>query len=159
MDPRVSLRFSATIVKAGINPCVDVPARISKALKRTGYVPVRGTLDGRPFRAGLVSLGRGRHRLFINGQMRKDADVDTGDRVTIVVDYDPEARIVPTPPQLTAALNASPAAKKKWLALPPSGRKEALLYLNSLKRDETVARIVQKLIVRLLTNGARRHAR
>jgi len=155
----VSQRFSATIFTNGINPCVDVPARVSKALTRTGYIPVRGTLDGSAFRAGLVSLGGGRHRLFINGEMRKAAGVETGDRVTVVLDYDPEPRNVPTPPQLTAALNATPAARKKWLALPESGRKEALLYLNSLKREETVQRIVQKLITRLLTNAARRHAR
>ena len=146
----MSERFSAIITKVGINPCVDVPAQVSTALKKKGYIPVRGTLNGHAFRTGLVSLGGGRHRLFINGQMRKDAGVDVGDRIDVVLDYDPEPRRVPVPQQLTDALDADPAARGAWEALTPSRRKEILAYLNSLKREDSLQRNVERTIRELL---------
>ena len=36
--------FSAAIYKTGINPCVDVPMRVTRAFGRRGYVRVRATL-------------------------------------------------------------------------------------------------------------------
>ena len=125
-------RFSAVIFKVGINPCVDVPARVSAALGRTGYIPIKGTLNGHPFKAGLVSLGGGRHRLYINGPMRKAAGVDTGDRVTVVLDYDPKPRKLPIPKAFAQALAANPAAKMAWDNLTPSKRKEILSDVTQL---------------------------
>lgn len=139
-------RFFATIFKIGINPCVDVPARVSNALGRTGYIPVQGTLNGHAFRAGLVSLGGGRHRLFINGEMRRAAGVDVDDRINVVLEYDPKPREIPVPNQLARALKDNHAAKRAWDNLIPSRRKEILSYLNSLKRPETVERNVKRTI-------------
>jgi len=82
----MSQRFTATIFKVGINPCVDVPAGVSTALGKKGYIPVRVQLNGYSFRAGLVSLGQGRHRLYINGVMRKQASVDLGDQINVTLD-------------------------------------------------------------------------
>lgn len=151
----MSQRFSTTIFKVGINPCVDVPARVSKALGRTGYIPVQGTLNGHAFRAGLVSLGRGRHRLFINGEMRRTAGVDVDDRVTVVLEYDGKPRKMPVPYQLTRALKDNHAAKRAWENLTPSRRKEILSYLNFLKRPETVERNVERIIQILLANTSK----
>ncbi|HET6890620.1 MAG TPA: YdeI/OmpD-associated family protein, partial [Pyrinomonadaceae bacterium] len=120
----MSERFSATIFKVGINPCVDVPARVSKTLGRTGYIPIQGTLNGHAFRAGLVSLGGGRHRLFINGEMRRAAGVDVDDRVTVALEYDGKPRKITVPHQLARALKDSRAAKRTWDNLTPSRRKE-----------------------------------
>jgi len=72
-------QFTATIYKVGINPLVDVPAEVSRAFGIRGYVPVRGRLNGAPIRATLVPSGGGRHRLYINGDMRKQAGVESGD--------------------------------------------------------------------------------
>lgn len=146
----MSQRFAAVIGKVGINPCVDVPAHVSAALGRSGYVPVRVKLNGHPFRAGLVSLGRGRHRLFVNGQMRKAAGVDVGDEVDVELDYDPEPRRRAVPPQLTTTLEADPEAHAAWGALAPSRRNEMLDYLDSLKRPETVERAVARIMKSLL---------
>jgi Domain of unknown function (DUF1905)/Bacteriocin-protection, YdeI or OmpD-Associated len=147
----MSQRFSAIILKVGINPCIDVPARVSKALGKRGYIPVRGTLDGHPFRAGLVSLGAGRHRLFINGQMRKDADVNVGDRITLILEHDTKPRRMPAPKELVEALNANPRAKTAWDSIVPSKRKEILSYFNWLKSPGTLERNVRKLIAKLLS--------
>lgn len=138
--------FEATIRKIGINPYVDVPKRVSAALGRRGYVPIRGTIDGHAFKAGLVSLGAGRHRLFVNGAMRSAARVGVGDRIAVTLEYDPAPRTQPVPKKLRVALAANPAAKVIWDSLVPSKRKEILSYLNSLKRPKTVDRIVGRII-------------
>lgn len=147
----MSQRFSAIIFKVGINPCVDVPARVSAALGKTGYIPVQGKVNGHAFRAGLVSLGGGRHRLFINGPMRKEAGVDVGDRIEVSLDYDPRSRRVPVPRQLTKALDANPEARKAWETLTPSRRKEILSYLNSLRSPESLERNIDRTIKHLLS--------
>ncbi|MFQ5690722.1 MAG: YdeI/OmpD-associated family protein [Gemmatimonadota bacterium] len=149
----MSQRFAATIFKAGINPCVDVPARVSAALGRKGYIPIECSIEGHSFRAGLVSLGGGRHRLFINGKMRSEAGVSVGDEIEVELSYDPKPRPLPVPEELSRALGGNPAAAKAWDGLTPSRRKEILSYLNSLKRPETVQRNVQRTIRGLLSGG------
>lgn len=84
--------FTARIRKRGANPYVDAPARMSAALGQRGAVPVRGTLNAVPIRATLVPAGGGRHRLYINGFMRKAAGVDVGDRVRLTLSPDGASR-------------------------------------------------------------------
>ncbi|NIS81617.1 MAG: DUF1905 domain-containing protein, partial [Anaerolineales bacterium] len=67
--------FFAQIYKLGINPCVDVPTRVSEAFGVRGNVPVVGTLNDVEIRSTLVPIGGGRHRLYINTDMRKRANV------------------------------------------------------------------------------------
>ncbi len=146
----MSERFSATIFKAGINPCVDVPPAVSAALAKKGYIPVACRINGHPFRTGLVPLRGARHRLFINGQMRRRAAVDVGDEVDVVLWYDPSPRTEPVPEQLARALAAHATAREAWQQVSPSRRKEILRYLNALKRPDSVARNVERLLARLL---------
>lgn len=150
----MSQRFAATILKVGINPCVDVPAQVSAALGRKGYVPVECRINGHSFRAGLVSLGRGRHRLFINGRMRSEAGVNVGDEIEVELSYDPRPRDLPVPEALSRALRKSSAAAEAWGRLMPSRRKEILSYLNSLKRPETLQRNVERTIEGILSGNA-----
>lgn len=143
-------RFTTTVFKVGVNPCVDVPAKVSAALGKRGYIPVQGTINGHAFRAGLVSLGNGRHRLFINGVMRRAASVLVNDRITVILEYDDKPRKTPIPNQLSKALKENPTAKHEWDSLTPSRRKEILTYLNSLKRPESLRRNVERTINFLL---------
>jgi hypothetical protein len=63
--------FSTQVQKVGINPCVAIPESVSACLGKRGIVPVWGSLNGVEIRATLVPIGGGRHRLYINGEMRK----------------------------------------------------------------------------------------
>jgi len=145
----MSQEFSATILKSGVNPYVDVPPHVSRALGREGYIPVKGTIEGKPFRSGIVSLGDGRHRLFINGEMRRSAGVGTGDRITVTLEYDPSPRVLPLPGPLARALEEDTRLRADWEALNPSRRKEILSYLNSLKKPETIRRNVGRVLAQL----------
>ena len=142
-------RFSAKIYKLGINPCVDVPKRVSRAFGQKGYVPVKGRLAGQPIRATLVPMGSGRHRLFVNGDMRERAKVDTGDRAEFVLSLDAGTRTVPLPEALAQVLKNKPRAKVAFDQLRPSRQKEILLYLNWLKQPESLKRNVDRVIANL----------
>lgn len=143
------VRFSAKVYKLGINPCVDVPKRISQAFGVRGYVPVAGTLNGQPIRATLVPKGSGRHRLYLNNEMRQRAEVAVGDRVTLVLRLDREPRTIPMPEAFAAALKKDKSAQAAFERLPPSRQKEVLAYLNWVKRPETLQRNIEKVMARL----------
>jgi hypothetical protein len=143
-------RFTAVIYKVGINPLVDIPDKVSEFFGIKGYVQVKGELNGTPFRATLVPSGGGHHRLYVNGEMRKRAGVDAGDKVDLSIEFDPKPRILPLPKPLVEALEESSKAKAAWDNLKPSRHKEILAYLNSLKGQESLGRNVKKVIDELV---------
>lgn len=141
-------RFSAVIYKLGINPCVEVPLRVSKAFNKRGYIYIAGTVNQTPIRATLVPIGGGRHRLFINGDMIKRSKVAVGDRITLTL-HTASPRSVPMPKGLAVALRTNPDAKAAWDQLTPSRQKEIKRYLNFTKNPETLRRNITKTIAAL----------
>lgn len=142
--------FSAQIIKVGINPCVDLPRNISQAFPQRGYIPVVGSINGENFSINLVPLGGGRHRLFLNGDIRLRAGVDVGSCIRVSLELDKSPPQEPVPDLFTEALQASDAATEVWQQLAPSRRKEILRYLNQAKREETLRRNAQKAVRLLL---------
>ena len=84
--------FSATINKIAINPYVEVPECVSQYFAVRGFIRVTGTLNGIAIRATLVLAGNGRHRLYVNGEMRKKAKVKVGDIVNLSLKLDTKPR-------------------------------------------------------------------
>jgi hypothetical protein len=139
-------RFSAVIHKQGINPCVDVPVRITQPFLRKGHIAVRGLLNEHPFRATLVPVGDGKYRLYINGAMRKAANVDVGDKIKIALELDTQQRTIPIPGAFEEAMEQNPGARAEFERLTPSRRKDILLYMNALKRPESLHKVIQRVI-------------
>jgi hypothetical protein len=152
--PKKSCEFSAKIYKIGVNPFVEVPESVSGCLKKTGYIPVTGTLNGFPIRATLVPVENGRHRLYINTEMRKKANVTVGDLIHLTLTLDTEPREVPMPTAFAAALEINEKAKAAFEKLSTSHQKEILTYLNYLKKPETLERNIGKVIKSLLKTQA-----
>jgi uncharacterized protein YdeI (YjbR/CyaY-like superfamily) len=94
-------------------------------------------------------MGGGRHRLFLNGEMRKQAKVTVGDQVSLVLETDDQSRAVPMPAEFALALEEHAAAKVAFAQLLPSRQKEILAYLNWIKRPETLKRNIDKVIAML----------
>lgn len=147
----MKFHFSAIIEKTGINPYVDVPARITGKLKANrGYIPVKGAINGFSFVQNLVPVKNKPYRLFVNGPMLKGALAKTGDSVKFSIEQDPnpEARTPEMLPALKKAL-----LKEELYAVferqTPSRKKEVLKYFSFLKTEETITRNIEKLVGQL----------
>ncbi len=146
--------FSQVIFKVGINPCVvpadDVMENIFKrAKKRSGPIPVRGTINGAQYIQTLVKYA-GFWRLYINGPMLKAAKLKNNDVAAITIEYDPSDRTVLPHPEFAKMLARDPRAVAAFNALAPSRQKEINRYLNNLKTDsirtKNIARVMDHLV-------------
>ena len=94
-------------------------------------------------------MGEGRHRLFLDGQVRSAIGKGPGARAEVRVRLDPSDRMPELPADLAAGLQAHDALDA-WEALRPSRRKESLVVLADAKRATTrqkrITRIVQAAI-------------
>jgi uncharacterized protein YdeI (YjbR/CyaY-like superfamily) len=61
----------------------------------------------------------------------------------------PTAPRVDLPEDFARALDASPAAKARFVAMPPSHQREHLGYIDEAKRPETRQRRIEKTIATL----------
>ena len=145
-----SRRFRAVLEKddktsgTGIAIPLDVP----KLFGTRGRVPVRGTLDGAPFRSTLAPYG-GRHYLPVNRGLREAAGAQAGDTVEVVLERDTEPRVVEAPPDLKRALKKDKAAAAAWERLSYSHKREYAEAILEAKKPETRERRVAGAIAQL----------
>ena len=133
--------FSQVIFKVGINPCVIPPHDVmeyvfKQAKKRSGPIPVRGTINGAQYIQTLVKFG-GFWRLYINGPMLRASKRRVNDVAAITMEFDPSDRTILAHPEFAKALARDPRAIAAFESLSPSHRKEINRYLNNIKRDTT----------------------
>ena len=147
-----TLRFTAKIegkeagVVAAITPPVDVP----EFYGTRGRVPVRGTINGFPYRSSLSPCA-GRHMMQVNKLLLAGAGAQPGDIVDVVMDRDDEERTVEAPPLLKKALVKSKTAQANWQKLSFTHKKEMALAILGAKQEETRARRLEKLVEVLKT--------
>ena len=145
--------FKATIYKTGINPCVDVPLRISTKLKATkGYIAIKGTINGHSFIQTLVPVKDAPYRLFVNGPMLKGSGTKLGDTVTFSIEQDSTERKEPFPLAFKKALAVN-KLNAVFEQLTAGRQKEILRYLNHLKTKESLQRNIDKVIGQLQGKG------
>jgi hypothetical protein len=163
----VKLAFRARIEIRGINPFVAVSAVRAARLKPDwrGPMPVLVRINGQPespHRINLMPAGRGGFFLYLDAKLRKASATKVGDVVRVALDFDAAYRGGPTDPMprwFSRALSRDVAAKKGWVALPPSRQKEILRYFARLKSDEARARNLEKALHVLAGGKARFMAR
>ena len=108
-------------------------------------VPVRGTINGFPYRSSLMPMG-GCHRMVVNQTIRDGAGVKAGDTVSVVMQRDDEERTVEPPALLKKQFGRSKAAKEKWDSLPFTHKKEMARSITEAKQEETRARRLNKVM-------------
>ncbi len=146
--------FAAELGIIDGNPFVLLPPAVldevlTQAGRSKGPIPIRGTVNGRPYQQTLVRF-RGAWRLYVNLQMLDDSPRRTGEVIEVTVGFDPSDRTIEPHPKLLAMLEANPAAREVFDDLAPSRRKEIVRYIDSLKTEESVDRNVQRALDFLL---------
>jgi hypothetical protein len=149
------LRFRAKIEgkEAGVVAAIFPPVNVPKFFGTRARVPIRGTINGYPFRSSLMPCG-GRHLMPVNKKLCEGAGVRSGDTVDIVMERDEEERTVEAPPVLKKELAKSKAAQANWEKLSFTHKKEMAAAIAGAKQEETRMRRLDK-VMRILKSGAK----
>ena len=122
---------------------LNAPFDVVKVFGTRARVPVRGTINGFPFRSSLMPMG-GCHGMAINKTMRDGAGVKAGDTVSVVMERDEAERTVEVPLILKKELAKSKAAQANWKELSFTSQKEIVISISGAKQEETRARRLAK---------------
>ncbi len=117
---------------AAMKPPFDVVA----VFERKGQVPVKGTINGFPFRSSLMNMGEG-HMMGVNAQMRAGAKCKAGDTVAVIMELDRDERKVEVPGYLKKIIGSDTKAKESWAKLSFTHQKEYVREIEGAKRPET----------------------
>jgi len=149
------LRFTAKIEgrEVGAVAAIVAPVDVREFFGTWARVPVRGTINGYPFRSSLSPYG-GRHLMPVNKELRAGAGVDAGDMVEVVMERDEEERTVEAPPLLKKALAKSKTAQANWEKLSFTHKKEMARAIVGAKQEETRLRRLAK-VVEVLKTGTK----
>ncbi len=130
---------------AYFSPPFDVPQTFGKR----GRVPIKGTINGFPFRSSLCQMG-GPHFMCVNKQL-----CGVGDTVRVILERDEEKRAVRVPPFLKKIISGDKAAKANWDKHSYTHQKEYVQWVTEAKHEETRERRISKMM-QMLKNGERR---
>ena len=76
-------------------------------------MPVKGTINGFPFRSSLMNMGEG-HMMAVNAQQRTGAQCKAGDTVTVLMAVDEDECTVEVPGYLEKIIAGDAQARKFW---------------------------------------------
>jgi hypothetical protein len=112
------------------------PFDVVKVFQRKGRVPVKGAINGFPFRSSLMNMGDG-HMMAVNAQLRAGGHCKAGDTVEVVMELDEDKRTVEVPAYLKKIINSDSRAKEFWPKLSFTDQKEYVREIDGAKRLET----------------------
>jgi hypothetical protein len=127
---------------------VTVPFDVQEAFGSKGRVPVRGTINGYPYRSSIFPYS-GIHYMVVNREVREGARVRGGDEVEMVMERDEEPRVIEPPEDLASAIEGNATARAAWDTLSYTHKKEYARSVEEAKRPETRARRIEKAVEEL----------
>jgi bacteriocin resistance YdeI/OmpD-like protein/uncharacterized protein DUF1905 len=149
------LRFQAKIEgkEAGVVAAITPPVDVTEWFGTRARVPIRGTINGFPFRSSLMPCGTLR-MMPVNKFLCQGVGVMPGDTVDVVMERDEEARTVEAPPELKKELAKSKKALERWEKLAFTHKKEMAISICDAKQEETKKRRLAK-VMQVLKTGAK----
>lgn len=112
------------------------PFDVVEVFHTKARVPVKGTINGFPFRSSLMNMGTG-HMMAVNAELRAGANCKGGDTVSVVMELDQDERKVEVPAPLKKIIASDPKAKESWSKLSFTHQKEWMRAIEDAKRPET----------------------
>lgn len=137
----VKLEGADNMEVAAMRPPFDVPAVFGTKAR----VPVRGTVNGFPFRSSICNMGDG-HFMVVNKEMRAGGKCKAGDIVEVVLQRDREERVVEVPSEIKKIIASNRTAQTTWDSLSYTHRKEWVRAIGEAKREETKEARIQKMM-------------
>jgi hypothetical protein len=149
------LRFRVKIEgkEAGVVSAITPPIDVQETFGTRGRVPVKGTINGFPFRSSLMPMG-GCHMMPVNKKLCEGSGTRPGDIVAVVMERDEEQRTVETPLDLAKELKKSKKARERWEKLAFTHKKEMAIAISGAKQEETRKRRLAK-VMQVLETGTK----
>lgn len=154
--------FRATLLREGGKgswATLTVPFRVEEVFGTRTRVPVKGTINGVPFRNSLMPNGDGTHYLVVNGSLRAVAGAAIGDTVDVVLQLDSKPKTDELPTELAEAINRDVVAKRCFETMPPSHQREYVEYVAEAKKPETRAKRVERTLAKLRETAQAKRSR
>jgi hypothetical protein len=126
---------------------LTVPCDVEALLGSKSRIPIKGTIDGLPFRSSLMPQGSGTFILVVNKEIRDQVGKHAGDSVTVVMEPDSGVRTVVIPEDLYDALAIHPQVKDIFEGFSYSHQKEYVDWITSAKKTETRSTRIEKALV------------
>ena len=143
------MKFRATIQRNGKTATgIRVPDEIVSGLGMGKRPAVRVTINGYTYRSTVATMG-GAFMLPVSAEVREHAKVAAGDSVEIAIESDTAPRAVAVPPDLAAALDGDPAARRYFDALSYSNKRRVVEPIEDAKSAETRQRRIAAAVGRL----------
>ena len=138
---RIKLEGADDMESAALRPPFDVPAVFGTSAR----VPVRGTVNGYPFRSSLCNMGAG-HMMVVNKEMRTGGKCKAGDVVEVILQRDRDPRVVEVPLEIEKVIASNKAAQATWNSLSYTHQKEWVRAISDAKREETKQSRIKKMM-------------
>jgi len=142
-EKKLSFRVKIDGKEAGVVSAITPPIDVAEMFGTRGRVPVRGTINGFPFRSSLMPCG-GPHMMPVNKKLCDGAGVAPGDIVDVVMERDVEERTVDAPAELAKELKKNKTARERWEKLSFTNKKEIAAAIAGAKQEETRKRRLAK---------------
>jgi Bacteriocin-protection, YdeI or OmpD-Associated/Domain of unknown function (DUF1905) len=140
------MRFRTTILQTGKTTTgIQVPDDVLEALGAGRRPAVKVTVNGYTYRSTVAVMG-GTPMISLSAEHRAASGLAGGDDVEVDLELDTAPRQVDVPPDLAAALDAEPAARRTFDALSHSNKSWHVLQITGAKTDETRQRRIAKSI-------------
>ncbi len=139
-------RFRALVRREeGSEVCaIDIPFDVEKTFGSRGRVPVRGTLNGAPYRGSAFRMGGDCHFMVVNRKLRAASGVSGGETVPVTMERDDAPRVITPPDDFARALKANDDARAVWDKLSFTHQREHVEHVEEAKRPETRQRRIEK---------------
>ena len=124
---------------------IRVPAEVVEALGKGKRPAVRVTINGHTYRNTVAVMG-GAYMVGVSAENRAAAGVVAGDEVDVDIELDTEPREVAVPPDLAAALDQDPNARRFFDGLSPSRKQWHVAAVEGARSAETRQRRIGKSV-------------
>jgi Bacteriocin-protection, YdeI or OmpD-Associated/Domain of unknown function (DUF1905) len=131
-----------------------VPDEVMTALDAGRKPKVAVTINGHTYRSSVATVD-GRPMVGVSEAVRTATGVRGGDSIEVEIALDTAPRTVEVPPDLAAALDAEPAARRTFDALSYSMQRFWVEPVAGAKTEETRQRRIEKAVATLREGRSR----
>jgi uncharacterized protein YdeI (YjbR/CyaY-like superfamily) len=150
----LSRSFSAPLerLRSGLGwVIVRIPLDVAAVWGKGGRLPVKGEINGFPFRTSLFPTREGKHFLLINKRMQAGAHAKIGTTALVRLEPDNEERKVEIPAELKRLLAGEPGLRRWFDKLNYSIRKWLTEQVGEVKSVEARRRRADRVAEQLLS--------